>query len=32
MACRNDALAKLRAHKREELLKATEASLLQIVG
>ena len=30
VACRNDALAKLRAHKREELLKATEASLLEI--
>ena len=30
VACRNDALAKLRAHKREELLKATEASLLEV--
>ena len=30
VACRNDALAKLRAHKREELLKATEANLLEI--
>jgi len=30
VACRNDALAKLRAHKREELLEATEASLLEI--
>jgi transposase len=30
VACRNDALAKLRAHKREELLVATEASLLKI--
>jgi len=30
VACRNDALAKLRAHKREELLAATEASLTKI--
>ncbi|MGH6638066.1 MAG: IS1634 family transposase [Polaromonas sp.] len=30
VACRNEALAKLRAHKREELLKATEASLAEI--
>ncbi len=30
VARRNDALAKLRAHKREELLKATEASLLEV--
>ena len=30
VACRNGALAKLRAHKREELLKATEASLLEV--
>ena len=30
VACRNDALAKLRAYKREELLKATEVSLLEI--
>ena len=30
VACRNGALAKLRAHKREELLKATEVSLLEI--
>ncbi len=30
VACRNAALAKLRAHKREELLKATEASLAEI--
>jgi len=30
VACRNDALAKLRAHKREELLKATEVRLLEI--
>ena len=30
VACRNDALAKPRAHKREELVKATEASLLEI--
>lgn len=30
VACRNDALAKLRAHKREELLAATEANLLKI--
>ena len=30
VACRNDALAKLRAHKREELLQATEACLLEI--
>jgi len=30
MACRNDALAKLRAHKREALLKATEAKLLEV--
>jgi len=30
VACRNDALAKLRVHKREELLKATEASLLEV--
>ena len=30
VACRNDALAKLRAHKREELLKATEAHLLEV--
>jgi hypothetical protein len=30
VACRNDALAKLRAHKREELLAATEASLAKI--
>ena len=30
VACRNGALAKLRAHKREELLKATESSLLEI--
>ena len=30
VACRNDALAKLRAHKREELLAATEASLAKV--
>ena len=30
VACRNGALAKLRAHKREELLRATEASLAVI--
>ena len=30
VACRNDALAKLRAHKREELLAATEVSLAKI--
>ena len=30
VACRNDALAKLRAHKRESLLQATEALLAQI--
>jgi recombinational DNA repair ATPase RecF len=30
VACRNDALAKLRAHKRESLLQATEAQLAQI--
>jgi transposase len=30
VACRNDALAKLRAHKREELLAATEASLVKV--
>lgn len=30
VACRNDALAKLRAHKREELLAATEANLTKI--
>jgi transposase len=30
VACRNDALAKLRAHKRESLLQATEALLVQI--
>ena len=30
VACRNDALAKLRAHKRQELLKATEACLLEV--
>ena len=30
VACRNDALAKLRAHKREELLAATEANLAKI--
>jgi transposase len=29
VACRNDALAKLRAHKRESLLQATEALLAQ---
>jgi len=31
VACRNDALAKLRAHKRESLLQATEALLAQIL-
>jgi hypothetical protein len=31
VACRNDALAKLRAHKREELLAATEASLAKVL-
>ena len=30
VACRNDALAKLRAHKREDLLAATEASLVKV--
>jgi len=30
VACRNDALAKLRAHKREELLAATEANLTKV--
>jgi transposase len=30
VACRNDALAKLRAHKRESLLQATEAQLAQV--
>jgi transposase len=30
MACRNEALAKLRAHKREDLLAATERSLVEI--
>ena len=30
VACRNGALAKLRAHKREDLLAATEASLAEI--
>jgi len=30
MACRNEALAKLRAHKREDLLASTECSLLEI--
>ena len=30
VACRNDALAKLRAHKRESLLQATEALLEQV--
>jgi transposase len=30
MACRNEALAKLRAHKREDLLAATERSLIEI--
>ena len=30
VACRNDALAKLRAHKRESLLQATEALLVTI--
>jgi hypothetical protein len=30
MACRNEALAKLRAHKREDLLASTERSLLEI--
>jgi len=30
VACRNDALARLRAHKREELLAATEANLAKI--
>jgi transposase len=30
VACRNDALAKLRAHKRESLLQATEAQLVLI--
>lgn len=30
VACRNDALAKLRAHKRESLLQATEALLVQV--
>ena len=30
VACRNGALAKLRAHKREELLAATEANLVEI--
>ena len=30
VACRNDALAKLRAHKRESLLQATEALLVAI--
>jgi len=30
VACRNDALAKLRAHKRESLLQATEALLAQV--
>lgn len=32
MACRNPQLAKLRAHKREELLRATEATLEKIRG
>ncbi len=32
VACRNDALAKLRAHKRESLLQATEALLAQILA
>lgn len=32
MACRNPQLAKLRAHKREELLRATEAPLEKIRG
>ena len=31
VACRNDALAKLRAHKREELLAATEANLARVL-
>jgi hypothetical protein len=31
VACRNDALAKLRAHKREELLAATEANLAKVL-
>ena len=31
VACRNDALVKLRAHKREELLAATEASLAKVL-
>ena len=30
MACRNEALAKLRAHKREDLLASTERSLVEI--
>ncbi len=30
VACRNDALARLRAHKRESLLQATEALLAQV--
>ena len=32
VACRNDALAKLRAHKRESLLQATEALLQEIAA
>lgn len=32
VACRNDALAKLRAHKRESLLQATEALLGQVLA
>ena len=32
VACRNDALAKLRAHKRESLLQATEALLAQVLA
>jgi len=32
VACRNDALAKLRAHKRESLLQATEALLVQVLA
>jgi len=32
VACRNDALTKLRAHKRESLLQATEALLVQVLA
>lgn len=32
VACRNDALAQLRAHKRESLLQATEALLAQVLA